>query len=122
MSLTEALSMEPVKSKLRDLETHMPGQERVIYEFGAYLGERLSEELVPEGFYMTAQLVLHDLKKGVSGLPEKPIPNHLAGYPPFLYTVLSLSIVQIAEAVCPPEFAKGVKTMDEAVYAELKKK
>ncbi len=32
-----------------------------------------------------------------------------------MYTILSMEIPRIAEAVCPPEFAEGVKRMDEAV-------
>jgi hypothetical protein len=116
MALEKTLSMEPVKAKLKNLREHMPDQEDVVYDFASYLADRLNSELVPEGFYMASQLVLYDLQKGVSGFPSNPIPSSLAGYPPQMYAFLNMYVSQIADAVCPPEFAEGVKRMDDAVH------
>lgn len=115
MALEKALSMEFVKAKLKDLRKHMPDQKDVVYDFASYLADRLNPELVPKGFYMASQLVLYDLQKGVSGFPSTPIPSRLAGYPPQIYALLNMYVSQIAEAVCPPEFAEGVKRMEAEV-------
>ena len=115
MTLDDALSMEPIKEKLKTLNKYIPNQEDIIYIFGAYLADRLNEELVPQGFYLAAKMVIDDLKRGKSEFLGKSIPSKLVGYPSQIYTILSMEIPRIAEAVCPPEFAEGVKRMDEAV-------
>ncbi|VVB83097.1 Uncharacterised protein [uncultured archaeon] len=121
MALEKALSMEQVKSKLKNLREIMPEQPEIIYDFASYLADRISDELVPEGFYTISQLVLYDLKNGISTFSDVPIPNKLTGYSIPIYASLSPHITSIAEAVCPPEFAKGVKRMDKAVQDYIKK-
>ena len=43
MSLEGAISTEPIKEKLRNLRQYMPNQKDTIYDFGAYLADRLNE-------------------------------------------------------------------------------
>ncbi|MEK6874071.1 MAG: hypothetical protein AABW91_04450 [Nanoarchaeota archaeon] len=81
MALDEALSMEPIKEKLKTLSEYMPNQDDITYIFGAYLADRLNEELVPQGFYLAAMRAIGDLKRGKSGFPGKSIPSKLVGYP-----------------------------------------
>ena len=120
MSIDEAISMEPVKEKLKNLREHMPEQDDTIYSFGAYLADRLNPELVPQGFNMAAELALYDLEKGVDGFTGQPIQSRLVGYPSMIYGLLRMQVPQIAEAVCPEDFAKGVKDFYEQVNAKMR--
>jgi hypothetical protein len=113
MSIDEAISMEPVKEKLRNLREHMPDQQDETYAFGAYLADRLNPKLVPMGFNMAAELTLYDLEKGVDGFSGQPINSVLVGYPSMVYDLLRTQVPQIAEAVCPEDFAKRVKDFYE---------
>jgi len=115
MVLEKALSMEQVKTKLKNLREIMPDEKNIVYDFASYLADRISDELVPEGFYMTSQLVLYDLQRGVSASPSIPVPNKLTGHSKEIYSLLDMAVSEIAEAVCPPEFARGVKRMDAGV-------
>lgn len=122
MTLDDAISMEPVKEKLRNLSQYMPGEEQVIYAFGTFLADRLNPELVPEDFNLTAQLTLCDMQKGIDGYSGKPIRSGmLTGYPSVIYRLLELRISDIADAVCPQDFAKDVRKCCEAIEAELRK-
>jgi len=118
MSLETAISMEPVKAKLRTLQQHMPNEDSLIYDFGAYLADRLNPELVPAGFFLEAELTLHDLQADIDGYTQQPVPRRFQGYPPVLYAVLSMRVPEIAAATCPDDFAQGVATM----YDELQEK
>src|SRR3989344_4941338 len=71
--LEEAISMIPVKEKLRDLEKYMPKSDDTIHDFGRYLADRLNDRLVPEGFNLGAELALYDLQTGIDGFTGQPI-------------------------------------------------
>ena len=109
MSIDEAISTGPLIEKLRNLKQYMPDEEDVIYQFGAYLAGSLNpRRIVPHGFIVAAEFALDDLE----------IRNRLVGchYPPFLYTTLRAKVLDIAEAVCPEDFARGVKEFYYKVY------
>jgi len=116
-----AIATDSIKEKLLNLEQHMPDQQDLTYKFGKLLAGRLNPELVPEGFNMAAELLLYDLQKGVDGFSGKPIQSSLVGYPPMIYSLIRMSIPDIAAATCPPDFAKGVADMQEAVNKEARK-
>lgn len=122
MSLDNAISMEPVKKKLENLQEHLPNQNPMVYEFAEFLAARLNPELVPPGFVMATELALADLRKGVDGFTGKPISGNLSGYPRQLYAGLRMYIPEIIKAVCPEDFAKGVKEFYDQVYTKMKKK
>ena len=109
MSLEEAISTEPIKEKLRNLRQYMPNEQDELYEFGTYLAGRLNSRLVPSGFNMAAELALHDLQNGVDGCTRQSINSKLVGFPPVMYILLRTQVPKIAEAVCPEDFAKGVR-------------
>ena len=109
MPLEGVISTEPIKEKLRNLRQYMPNQEDVIYKFGAYLAERLYPELNPGLFVMAVELALYDLQRGVDGFTGEPIRSKLVGYPPVIYKMLRMHVPDIAEAVCPEDFAKGIR-------------
>lgn len=69
---------------------------------------------------MASELALYDLQQGVDGFSGKPIQNRLVGYPSMIYGLLRMQVPQIAEAVCPEDFAKGVKEMYEQVNAKMR--
>jgi len=117
MTLEGAISTEPIKEKMRNLQQHIPGQDDAFYEFATYFAERLNPQIIPVGFVTTAELALYDLQKGVNGSTGQPIRSRLVGYPPVLYAILRTRVPEIAEAVCPEDFAKGVREFYEQVAA-----
>ena len=46
-----------------------------------------------------AQLAIYDLQRGMDGFTKKPITGRISGYPPTFYSLLGLSIADIASAV-----------------------
>jgi len=115
MDIKKSISMEPVKEKLRNLQKYMPEQQELVYEFGNYLADMLNPELVPFGFNMAAELALYDIQAGVNSFTKEPISTRLAGYPPQIYALLRNEIPDIAEAVCPEDFAKDVREVFEDI-------
>ena len=81
MSLENAISMEPISEKLRNLKQYMPDQNDVVYKFGEFLAGRLNPKLVPQGFVLAAKLALYDLQEGVDGFSGQPIRSSLVSYP-----------------------------------------
>lgn len=122
MTLEQAISMDPIKEKLRNLREHLPQQDETVYDFAAYLTDYLNPRLVPAGFHLGAMLALHDLQTGVNGFTGEAFSSRLAGSPSQLYVSLEKFIPQIAEATCPPEFAQGVREYHEQVQADVKEK
>lgn len=116
----KALSTDSMSDKLRNLGQYMPVQDNLICEFGSYLADRLNPELVPAGFNMAAELLLYDLRTGVDGYSGEPIRSSLVGNPPVIYAILRAIVPKIAEAVCPPDFAKGVKDFHEKVNEKMR--
>lgn len=119
MSLEEAISMGPVKEKLRNLQDYMPGKNVAVYQFGAYLADKLNPSLIPPGFVQAAGLALHELKTGFDQITNESIRNELVGYQPFFYDVLSMHIPGIARAVCPEDFANGVQVFCDSVNSRI---
>jgi hypothetical protein len=69
---------------------------------------------------MAAELLLYDLQTGVNGFTGQKINSSLVGYPSMTYTLIRTDIPTIAAATCPPDFAKGVLDMQDAVNNNLK--
>lgn len=112
--------MEPVKEKLKHLQDYLPNQQKIVYDFAVYLADKLNQKLVPRGFNVTAALTLYDLEKGVNGFTGQPIQSRLVGCPSVIYRLLEMQVPEIAEAVCPEEFAQGVRKMYDEVNAKIK--
>ena len=115
MSLEGAISMEPVKEKLRNLREHMPNEDVIIHHLGAHLADYLNPTLVPEGFILATELAFYDMEKGVNGFSGKQVSRKLSGYPLQLYAVLRLRIPEIVAAVCPEDFASKVNECYERI-------
>jgi hypothetical protein len=118
----ESISTEPVIEKLKNLREYMPEEEETIYQFGAYLADKIGEhsKLAPQGFKIAADLGLYDLQEGVDGFTGKPIQSSLVGYPPQIYTLLGMRIADLADATCSEEFAKEVRAFDEQINAKIR--
>ena len=119
MDIKKPISMEPVKEKLRNLEKYLPDKEKMVYEFGNYLADILNPALVPFGFNLAAEHALYDIQVGVNSFTKEPISTRLAGYPPQIYALLRSEIPYIAEAVCPEDFAKGVREVFEDISIDI---
>jgi len=109
MSIDTAIPMETVREKLRNLQQYMPRRGEAVYKFGKFLAEKLDSQLSPIGFSMTAELTLCDLEKGIDALSNQPIRSKLAGCHPGVYNLLRVIVPDIAEAVCPEDFARDVR-------------
>lgn len=119
---SKAISMKPVKEKLRNLKEYLPGEDDFMYGFGKYLAERLNPELIPEGFNLACELTIDELRKGgdYGKYGKVKVPPSLVGYPSVLYDVLRMRIPDFAKAACPPEFAEEVNKVYEEVNAKIK--
>ncbi|MDO8528629.1 MAG: hypothetical protein Q7S06_01920 [Nanoarchaeota archaeon] len=122
MALDEAISMEPVKAKLKNLREHMKGEYETLYRFASYLADELNPELVPEGFNLTCELSLENLRRGGDYGKEGrvAVPSNLVGYPQVIYSFLRMRIPDVAKAVCPPDFAERVIAIYEEVQRMVK--
>jgi len=109
MAVNDAISTAPIIEKLKNLSEHMPGEDEFVYKFGAFLAGRLNPGIVPQGFVIAAQLALFDIQQGVDGFTGEQISRELHGYPPQMYAFLDALIPQIAKAVCPEDFTRGVE-------------
>ena len=119
MPINEAVSMEPVKEKLRNLREYMPDQPDEIYDFGAYLADELNLDLVPQGFKMAAELAICDLERGINGFTGQPIRSRLVGHPSVFYRLLRIEVPELAQAVCPEDFAKSVIDFQKQVDTRM---
>lgn len=117
MGLENAISMEPVKEKLRNLKEYMPGEDQTIYDFGEFLADRLNSIVVPRGFYLATELALCDLRAGIGRFGRHQVKSSLVGYSPVIYDRIGIYIPNIAKAVCPEDFAERVKQISEASNA-----
>jgi len=118
----EAISMEPVKEKLRNLKDYIPKGDDFLYGFARYLADRLNPELVPMGFNLACELAIEDLKRGGDyGEDGKmDVPSSLIGYPPMMYGLLRMRIPEITKATCPSEFAEEVNKVYEEVNTKIR--
>ena len=119
---SKAISMEPVKEKLRNLKDYMPKEDNILYDFGKYLADKLNPQLIPAGFNLACELAIEDLRRegnyGEHGTVK--VPMNLTGYPPQLYSLLRMRIRDIAKAVCPSDFAEQVNKVYEEINAKIK--
>jgi len=124
MERQNALSMDEAKVKLRNLKEHMPdlddSRARLLLPFGKLLADRMNPKLVPQGFVMACELLLHDVEAGVDGYTGEPIRSDLVGYPSVMYGFLRLEIPALAKAIFPEDFAKGVQEFVEEVMQQIK--
>ena len=126
MERQKALSMDEAKVKLRNLKEHMPdldgARARLLLPFAELLADYMNPELVPQGFVIACELLLHDVEAGVNGRTGEPIRSDLVGYPPVLYRLLRLEIPALAKAIFPEDFAKGVQEFVNGVMQQMKEK
>jgi len=121
MSIDTAIPMEPVKEKLRNLPQYMPEVDETVYKFGEFLADRLRPRLDSIGFSVSAELALCDLQTGIDRYSNQPIRTRLAGCQPMIYGFLRTKVSDIAEAVCPEDFARGVREFQEQVNEKMRK-
>ena len=118
-----AIPMGPVREKLRNLRDYMPVSQvdDIVYRFGRFLADRLERktELNPAGFNLTIELALRDLQTGTDSYTKQPVPEDLAGYPQVAYRALRGVIPDIARAVCPEDFAEGVRQVYKDVNERM---
>ncbi len=99
------ITTEEMRGKLRTLESHLPGKSPALYDFAAYLADKLerSPELVPGGFCMLIEQALFELREGK---PVREVPATLTDR--YAHSFLRIQSSAIARAVCPQEFANAV--------------
>lgn len=110
MALENLISTESMKEKLKDLRKYLPEEDDFTCQFASYLASKLNPEIFPGGFNLAYVLAVADLKRGgIYDTGNVKVPIDLVGYPNIIYVQLEMKILHIAEAVCPPEFAKEVR-------------
>lgn len=118
MALENAIDMTPIKEKLRNLKAYIPDAEEVMCDFAAYLAERINPRVVPMGFVIGAELAIYELENNITKYTSKP--SSLFGYSPEMYALMRVAVPQIVDAVCPEEFARGVKEVYDALNAKMR--
>lgn len=102
--------IKPGIDRLRQLEKYLPGQNEIVYEYAKFLADRVgSEEIVPLGFAVVAELAIYDLVHGINGFTGERINSSLTGLPPIIYNILSAMTVPIARAAYSDRFAKAIE-------------
>lgn len=109
--------MAEIKANMANLRKHMPDADPFTCDFAAEWGNRLADEMYPEGANMAAELLLYDLSAGKSGFPSMPLPHRLTGQPRIVYVMMGMALVRIMNAVAPPEFATAFSEVRNAVSA-----
>lgn len=97
MSLEGSIKSEPVKDKLRNLKKLMPGDMDIVYDMAKSISKALKPDITPEDFYNAAALFLAQ-RYGVGNMTSDCFRR---------------SIPSIAEATCPFDFAKEVRSLQE---------
>lgn len=104
---SKQIPAEPVKEKLRNLRQLMPAEYRQLHKFGAYLADKLGDEVNPEGFAALAVLAPYGLKDGIDwGSGQKLRIRWLTLQDPVVYRYLRSRIPQMARAVFDEDAAK----------------
>ncbi|MFH0835104.1 MAG: hypothetical protein V1881_02075 [Candidatus Micrarchaeota archaeon] len=102
-----AISVGPIKKKLSTLDAWRPELPEHVHLFGKFLASRLGEgNINPLGFVMGAHLAVDDL------LANRDVPSQyrqLLQLRPEFLELLPAHIPILADAVCPPDFAKRVR-------------
>lgn len=105
---------EEIQDRLRDIGRFMDEADSQVMIFASLLADRLPENIMPEGFTITAEFLIYDLQTGIDSFNSLQLHGSLVGLSPRLYDKLRIAVPRLAEAVCPPEFAQRVKQiMDE---------
>ena len=116
MALENLILTEPVKEKLKNFRKYLPEEDDFTCQFASYLASRLNPKLFPEGFSLMYTLAVADLRRGgIYDSRNVKVPINLIGYPDVIYDQLEMKMPYIAEAVCPPEFAREVRKNYEDV-------
>lgn len=77
--------------------------------FAKFVATRLNERIVPLGFMFAASMALYDVEQGVDSSTGEPLNTRLEHNPQHVYTLLSLSIPDLADASFPKPFADEVR-------------
>ena len=99
----------------------MPDSDESFRLFSGYLAGRLVSPCSAVDFTHQTLIVINDLEVGINSATGESIGGELFSLvrkEDSFYGNLATSIPQIAKAVCPDDFAKGVNEAYEAVVAD----
>jgi len=103
---------ERAKERLRDLREHMPGENEGLYQFGAYLAERMGETITPGAFNLSFVSAIHSLRYG----HDFPTESYsLLTQPQAFFTGLKSKLVSISKAAFSKEFSEEVQRTSERI-------
>ncbi len=136
MSLDAILPTDSLCEKLKNLRQYMPNEDEVLYDFGKFLADYLSSNyfsdiiyrptINPGSFYAAAQIAWFELQRPSNNTPNGNFNSLLQEKN---YSSLATANVQerillrekipdIANAVCPEEFARTVETIFQCINDE----
>lgn len=107
-----AIDMTEMKRKLSSLEQFMPNEDPIVCSFAAEWAKRMNYKLDPEGAYYSASLLLFEMKRGVTGYPDFPLPSSLIGQPSYCLLILRSMLDRIIRAVSPKSFADAFDAVE----------
>jgi len=111
MEISDTISTSEIKAKLRELKKHLPNKQKKVYEFGSEIAGLLTAKVSPLEFITNSYVALCFIQQMKN--PAKPELNS-----PAFYDAIENIIPDIAQAVCPPDFARAVRELYESSEAE----
>ncbi|GEM_PF-1587403 len=122
MSLDDAIQTSSIIDKLNNLKKYMPNEDETVYHFGAFLANRLPpRRIYPHGFNNAVELALLELESGVDRRTgESLVGSAIVCAGSQFYEIMRMCTPDIAQAVCPEEFAREVIDFYHKVNASLR--
>jgi len=93
--------------KLREYQSELADPQ--VAEFAHLVADRIHSSLEPTGFILASELLIYDLKKGVSGFTGEPIESSLVGLSATDFENIRRSLPMLAKASFSEEFASEVE-------------
>ena len=113
--MCKATDMTEIKNKLSDLKKIMPDADETLCKFSKMFSYYLNPQLVPEGFLMSLECFIYDLR---TKIPSRGIDERLffdlIGYP--IYCVVLCKMLffsDVIDEVLPKNFLIKVKKLIE---------
>ena len=83
---------------------------------GKLLAQRISDDVVPQGYVMATELLTYDCITGKDGFSGKPMPLSVSGYPPIMYDVSKLYLKEFARGAFGDQFSNEI----DEIYKQIR--
>lgn len=83
--------------------------------FGNGLAEYFNDGIIPAGFVMATTMFTVDCARNQNGHTGEPMPEGLAGYPRFIYTMFEMTAIDMARGAFGDTFADQAQAFYDRV-------